>query len=54
MIGDDPRADVAAAKRAGLRGVLVLSGKSTDARSGGPAAADAVARDLAEVVAALP
>jgi len=55
MVGDDPRADVAAAKRVGMRGVLVLSGKSTDAvayRS--RSAPDAVARDLAEVVAALP
>jgi HAD superfamily hydrolase (TIGR01450 family) len=54
MVGDDPRADVAAARRVGLRGVLVLTGKVT----AGEAAAsgvrlDAVAPSLAEVVAAL-
>jgi HAD superfamily hydrolase (TIGR01450 family) len=59
MVGDDAQADVAAAKRVGLRGILVLSGKTTAedlrrpnlARSRRP---DAVARDLAAVVAALP
>ncbi len=54
MVGDDPRADVAAARRVGLRGVLVLTGKVTAAeaaRSG--VRIDAVGRDLAEVVAAL-
>ena len=57
MVGDDPLADVAAAQRAGLRGVLVLSGKTgrsdleTQPRRGrGP---DAIADTLAEVVAAL-
>ncbi len=60
MVGDDPKADVAAAQRVGLRGVLVLSGKtsaadveqaeSRRARGHGP---DAVAATLAEVVAAL-
>jgi HAD superfamily hydrolase (TIGR01450 family) len=60
MVGDDPKADVAAAQRAGLRGVLVLSGKTSAAdveraesrrtRGRGP---DAVAATLAEVVAAL-
>ena len=29
MVGDDPRADIAAARRVGLRGVLVLSGKTS-------------------------
>jgi HAD superfamily hydrolase (TIGR01450 family) len=54
MVGDDPRADVAAARRAGLRGILALTGKTSaeDAAAGG-AAADAVARSLAEIVAAL-
>jgi HAD superfamily hydrolase (TIGR01450 family) len=54
MIGDDPRADVAAAQRVGLRGILVLSGKVTaeDAAKSG-VRADAVASDLAEVVASL-
>src|SRR5207248_2062644 len=28
MVGDDPRADVAAARRVGLRGILVLTGKT--------------------------
>ncbi|HEY8636728.1 MAG TPA: HAD hydrolase-like protein, partial [Candidatus Limnocylindrales bacterium] len=59
-VGDDLRADVAAAQRVGLRGILVLSGKTTAAdaerarraeRVGrGP---DAIAGTLAEVVAAL-
>lgn len=59
MVGDDPRADVAAAQKVGLRGILVLSGKTTAAearaitangRRRGP---DAIAPALAEVVAAL-
>ena len=61
MVGDDPRADVAAAQRVGLRGILVLSGKtsladlerggrSARARARGP---DAIAPTLADVVAAL-
>ena len=60
MVGDDPQADVAAAQRVGLRGVLVLSGKTSAAdvertaasrtRGRGP---DAVAPTLADVVAAL-
>jgi len=60
MVGDDPKADVAAAQRVGLRGVLVLSGKTSAAdvqrlasartRGRGP---DAVAPTLADVVAAL-
>lgn len=63
MVGDDPVADVAAAQRVGLRGILVLSGKTSQAdvdrdaatrragRSGrGP---DGVGATLAEVVAAL-
>jgi HAD superfamily hydrolase (TIGR01450 family) len=55
MVGDDPKADVAAAKRVGLRGFLVLSGKvdraAADAARPRP---DAVAASLAEIVAALP
>ncbi|HYN70369.1 MAG TPA: HAD-IIA family hydrolase [Candidatus Eisenbacteria bacterium] len=59
MVGDDAQADVAAAKRVGLRGILVLSGKTTAeeiertrvSRVNQP---DAVARDLAAVVAAFP
>jgi HAD superfamily hydrolase (TIGR01450 family) len=58
MVGDDPRADVAAAQRVGMRGILVLSGKVdaataaalTNRRGRGP---DAIAASLAEVVAAL-
>jgi ribonucleotide monophosphatase NagD (HAD superfamily) len=54
MIGDDPRADIAAARRVGLRGVLVLTGKVTasEATASG-VRRDGVARDLAEIVAAL-
>jgi HAD superfamily hydrolase (TIGR01450 family) len=61
MVGDDPAADVAAAKRVGLMGILVLSGKTgaSDLEARGAlgrriARADAVAPDLAAVVAALP
>jgi Predicted sugar phosphatases of the HAD superfamily len=58
MVGDDLRADVAAAQRVGMKGILVLSGKTsaTEAervgRSGkrGP---DGIAATLADVVAAL-
>jgi len=58
MVGDDPIADVAAAQRVGMRGILVLSGKvgAEDvpalARRRGRAP-DAIAASLAEVVAAL-
>lgn len=60
MVGDDLRADILAAKRVGLRGILVLTGKHGPAdverlaglrRGGGRP--DAVAPSLAEVVAAL-
>ncbi len=59
MVGDDLQADIAAAKRVGLRGILVLSGKTGAAeaqaaleghRRRGP---NGVAATLAEVVAAL-
>jgi HAD superfamily hydrolase (TIGR01450 family) len=53
MVGDDPKADVAAARRVGLRGILVLSGKVTGEEAAAGVRADAVAGDLAEVVAAL-
>jgi HAD superfamily hydrolase (TIGR01450 family) len=56
MVGDDPRADVAAARRAGLRGFLVLTGK-TDAAAAravaGRVGRDGLAASLAEIVAAL-
>ena len=63
MVGDDPQADVSAAQRVGLRGILVLSGKTSLAdveggrtgaggrtRARGP---DGIAPTLADVVAAL-
>lgn len=62
MVGDDPQADVTAAQRVGLRGFLVLSGKTSMAdfarlprtRAGRPVRGpDGVAPSLAEVVAAL-
>jgi HAD superfamily hydrolase (TIGR01450 family) len=59
MVGDDVRADVLAAKRAGLRGVLVLTGKhgpaevAAAARGRGGTIPDAIAPSLGEVVAAL-
>ena len=55
MVGDDPAADIAAAKRVGLRGILVLTGK-VDAATADAARAgsDAVAASLADVVACLP
>lgn len=60
MIGDDLRSDVAAARRVGLLGILVLTGKhgredvaaAAARRNGGRP--DAVAPSLLEVVAALP
>lgn len=58
MVGDDPRADVAAAQRVGMRGILVLSGK-VDATAAAALASrrgrgpDAIAASLAEVVEAL-
>jgi HAD superfamily hydrolase (TIGR01450 family) len=55
MVGDDPKADIAAAKRVGLRGILVLSGKVSSAdASDATSPRDAVAPDLRTVVAALP
>ena len=57
MVGDDPRADVAAAQRAGLRGILVLSGKhdrATALAQVGRMKPDAVAADLAEVIGGFP
>jgi ribonucleotide monophosphatase NagD (HAD superfamily) len=57
MVGDDLRADVAAAQGVGMRAILVLSGK-TDAAAAERAARgtrgpDAIAATLADVVAAL-
>ena len=54
MVGDDPRADVAAARRAGLRAILALTGKtSADEAKANGLRADAVAASLAEIIAAL-
>ena len=55
MVGDDPRADVAAARRAGLRGFLVLTGK-VDAveASSSRIRADGVAASLASLIEQLP
>ena len=60
MVGDDPSADIAAAKRVGLRGILVLTGKTSAAEAAASTARarpgrapDAIAASLAEVVAAL-
>jgi HAD superfamily hydrolase (TIGR01458 family) len=59
MVGDDVRTDVRAAQRAGLRGILVLTGKhgpadvEVAARERGGRMPDGVAPDLAAVVAAL-
>jgi HAD superfamily hydrolase (TIGR01458 family) len=59
MVGDDLRTDVLAARRVGLRGVLVLSGKhglaDVDAATGRRPGRrpDAIARTLGDVVAAL-
>lgn len=59
MVGDDPDADVRAAQRVGMRGFLVLTGKTTEAHlaSGsigrGTKPPDAIAASLADLVAAL-
>lgn len=60
MVGDDLRADVAAAQRIGMKGILVLSGKTDAAeaeraiRKGtGARGPDGVGPTLADVVAAL-
>ena len=59
MVGDDIRSDVLAARRSGLRGIFVLTGKHGPAdvtaaeRGRGGGRPDAIAPSLAEVVAAL-
>jgi HAD superfamily hydrolase (TIGR01450 family) len=54
MVGDDPRADVAAARRAGLRGILTLTGKvSREESLAAGVPASRIARNLEEVVATL-
>lgn len=59
MVGDDPEADIAGARRVGLRGILVLTGKvdagAAEAAMSGPARSrpTAIADSLLDVVAAL-
>jgi HAD superfamily hydrolase (TIGR01450 family) len=54
MVGDDPRADVAAARRVGLRGFLTLTGKTTAAQAAASGVRiDGMAASLQELVAAL-
>lgn len=59
MVGDDPQADIAGARRVGLRGILVLTGKigadEAQAAMSGPARIrpTAIAGSLPDVVAAL-
>ncbi len=59
MVGDDPDADVRAAQRVGMRGILVLTGKTSthhlveSSLGRGRRRPHAVAPSLAEVVAAL-
>ena len=59
MVGDDPEADIAGARRVGLRGILVLTGKvgarEAAAAMAGPARTrpTAIAESLVEIVAAL-
>jgi HAD superfamily hydrolase (TIGR01450 family) len=55
MVGDDPSADVAAAKRVGLKGFLVLTGKvDAEAAAATRSRPDAIAASLAELIAHLP
>jgi HAD superfamily hydrolase (TIGR01450 family) len=59
MVGDDPVADIAGARRVGLRGILVLTGKvgasEAAAAMSGPARTrpTAIAQSLPDIVAAL-
>jgi HAD superfamily hydrolase (TIGR01450 family) len=55
MVGDDPRADIAAARRAGLRAFLVLTGKVTAAEAAASRVrADGIAPSLAGLIERLP
>jgi HAD superfamily hydrolase (TIGR01450 family) len=55
MVGDDPRADIAAARRVGMRGFLVLTGKVTAAEAAASGVrADGVAPSLASLIERLP
>jgi HAD superfamily hydrolase (TIGR01450 family) len=54
MVGDDPRADIAAARRVGLRGILTLTGKvSREEAAASGVRPEALAENLAAVVKAL-
>lgn len=54
MVGDDPKADIASAKRVGLRAFLTLTGKVTpDDPAANDTRADAVSSSLHALVAAL-
>ena len=54
MVGDDPKADIAAARRVGLRGILVLTGKTTtDEAAAAGVPPGEVSASLSQVVAAL-
>ncbi len=54
MVGDDPKADIAAARRVGLRGILVLTGKtSADEAAAAGVPRGEIAPGLREVVANL-
>jgi HAD superfamily hydrolase (TIGR01450 family) len=53
MVGDDPKADIAAARRVGLRAFLTLTGKVTaDEALAAGVAPDTIAANLREIVAA--
>lgn len=55
MVGDDPRADIAPARRVGLRGFLVLTGKVSAAdASASRVRASGVAASLASLIERLP
>lgn len=55
MVGDDPTADIAAARRVGLRGFLVLSGKVTAAQAAASAIRpDGIAPSLVGLIEHLP
>jgi HAD superfamily hydrolase (TIGR01458 family) len=60
MVGDDPRSDIGGARRLGMRGALVLSGRTTPEAAAAllagmrrPTTPDAVAAGVGDVVAAL-
>ena len=54
MVGDDPVADLAAARRVGFRGILVLTGKTSESEArASRVRLDAVAPSLGALVAAL-